>query len=74
MCKTDLTREIFNPLASPSPTARFGIFHTVREDVNNPISLNLHFGKDIFSFAHLGDGKTLGLLTNVPLRRLPLPF
>ena len=27
----------------------------------------------IFSFAHLGDGKTLGLLTNVPLLPLPLP-
>ena len=26
----------------------------------------------VFSFAHLGDGKTLGLLTNVPLP-LPLP-
>ena len=55
MCKTDLTREIFNPLAkNPSPTARFGIFHTVREDENNPISLNLHFGKDIFfTFTYL---------------------
>ena len=54
MCKTDITREIFNPLAkNPSPTARFGIFHTVREDENKPISLNLHFGKVIFSFSHL---------------------
>ena len=49
MCKTELTRKIFNPLAkNPYPPARFGIFHTVREDENKPISLNLHFGKVIF--------------------------
>ena len=48
MCKTNITREIFKPLEkNPNPTARFGIFHTVREDENKPISLNLHFGKII---------------------------
>ena len=54
MCKTELTREIFDPLDKnpyPPARARFGIFHTVREDENKPISLNLKFGK-IFFFTH----------------------
>ena len=54
MCNTDITKKYFKifknldkPLPNnPSQTARFGIFHVVREDPNwGPISLNLNFGK-----------------------------
>ena len=57
MCNTDITKKYFkifqNPdttlPTNPSQTARFGIFHTVREDPNwGPISLNLNFGKVSF--------------------------
>ena len=54
MCKTEITRKYFKILTNlddqtlpnnASQTARFGIFHTVREVPNAPISLNLNFGK-----------------------------
>ena len=54
MCKTEITRKYFKILTNldeqplpndASQTARFGIFHTVREVPNTPISLNLNFGK-----------------------------
>ena len=69
MCNTDITKKYFkifqNPDTTlpnnPSQTARFGIFHTVREDPNwGPISLNLNFGKVSFVIYILGWGGVQG--------------